>query len=469
MDSNDGHLRAWDGGDSDEELQLALRISAEVALQRQAATTGEAGGATPADGMLRQALAMIMAQPQANTQSTSPAASNVPAGATNEDDQVSDDDVFQQALGMLIAPNAAADGEARWTQSPTSSMAPGGSTEGKERAVVATATQSPTSIYKEDADYFELIPGTETRRTGQNKANYLCCCCPISRFGKQLGWKNPITFRVSDVELHRGFEDHVRSKNGRHRCWETVEKVHKMITSGNGRPSQQDLENLATTGDILKKYKIYEENWTNTVSVEEKEGVKKKFDEARLVYVFLEENFKKEIEQQLAIRKSEKAAERKKRSTDGSGPGGGSGRSGAGGGEAADESGVGESGGGDSSVSLVQKTLESLPPEKRRRLDEELRELLSKAIQEEKKETVGSAKGGNSSRGARGSSSGGKSCVVEGDAGGQTEENRVLKEEHLLEACKEDLYAWPIAAQHLAEVAQLSMPYCLLRACVALK
>jgi hypothetical protein len=120
-------------------------------------------------------------------------------------------------------------------------------------------------------------------------------------------------------------------------------------------------------------------------------------------------------------------------------------------------------------VSLVQKTLESLPPEKRSRLDEELGELLSKAIQEEKKETVGSAKGGNSSRGARGSSSGGKSCVVEGDAGGQTEENRVLKEEHLLEACKEDLYAWPIAAQHLAEVAQLSMPYCLLRACVALK
>jgi len=360
------------------------------------------------------------------------------------------------------------DGAARWTQSPTSSMAPGGSTKGKEPAVVATATQSPTSIYKEDADYFELIPGTETRRTGQNEADYLCCCCPISRFGKKLGWKNPITFRVSDVELHRGFGDHVRSKNGRHRCWETVEKVHKMITSGTGRPSQEDLENLATTGDILEKYKIYEENWTktgNTVSVEEKEGVEKKFKEARRVYVFLEENFKKEIEQQLAIRKSEKAAERKKRS----GPGGGSGRSGAGGGQAADESGVGEGGVGVSTWSLVQKTLESETPEKRRRLDEELRKWLSNAIQEEKKETEGSAKGGSPSRGTRGSSSGGKSCVVEGDAGGQTEENRVLKEEHLLEACKEDLYAWPRAAQHLAEVAQLSMPYCLLRACVALK
>lgn len=256
MDSNDGHFGAWGGGDSDEELQIALRISAEEALQHEPTATP---GAMMDDAMLRQALPLLIAQQQANTQSTSPAASNVPARATNEDDQVSryfqreigeaqtenpthagaasvthcaimDDDDFQQALAMLMAkqpPNAAADGAARCTQSPTSSMAPGGSTEGKEPAVVATATQSPTSIYKEDADYFKLIRGTETKRKDQNEATYLCCCCPISRFGKQLGWTNPITFRVSPVELDNGFRDHVRSKNGRHRCWETVEKVHK--------------------------------------------------------------------------------------------------------------------------------------------------------------------------------------------------------------------------------------------------
>ena len=226
-----------------------------------------------------------------------------------------------------------------------------------------------------------------------------------------------------------------------------------MIASGNGIPSQEDFENLATTGEILKKYKLYEEYWKdtgNTVSVEEKEGVKKKFDEARLV----RDTFKVDIYKQLVIRKEKRAAVRKNRS----GPGGGSGGLGASGEEPAGESGVGESGGGDSALSLVQKTLQSLTPEKRRRCEEALLKFVLK-------ESEGSAKGGSPSRGARGSARGGKSCVEEGDAGGQKEEHRVL---NLFEACK-DLYVWPIAAQELAEVAQLSMPYCLLRACVALE
>jgi hypothetical protein len=434
MGSNDGHFRAWGGGDydtcgggdydveddsDDQQLQIALRISAELAHQREAATTGEARGATPAgsgsvttcatvdgsDNMLREALAIYMAQPQANTQSTSPASFNVPARATKEDDEVSR--YFQREFGEAQTEN------------------------------------------KEDADYFEIIKGTEKKRNGQNEATYLCCCCPLSRFGydiengtwsldldTKLRWKNPITFRVTPMDFKRGCRDHVRSKNERHRCWETVDKVHKMMTSGNGIASlsQEDLKNLATTGEILEKYKIYKgvlEDTGNTISVEEQEGVKKKFEQARLVL----EKFKLEINEQLKIRTMNKKAEQKsareKRSAEG------------------------KSGGGVSTWSLVQETLQSLPPEKRRRLDEKLRELLLNAIQEEKKETEGTAKGGSSSRGTRGSTRGGKSCVEEGNAGGQQEEN-------LLQACKEDLYAWPIAAQHLAEVAQLSMPYCLL-------
>ncbi len=236
-----------------------------------------------------------------------------------------------------------------------------------------------------------------------------------------------------------------------------------MIASRNGIPSQEDLKNLATIGEILGKYEKYQKYWTdagNTVSVQEvqeKAGVEDKFKEAQLVYEYLLKNFREEIDEQLKFRKENKAAVRKKRC----GPGGGSGGLGASGEESAGESGVGESGGGVSTLSLLR--------EKRRRCEEELRKIVLRCAEEEKKESEGSAKGGSSSRGARGSARGGNSCVEEGDPGGQKEENGVLKllEAQLLEA--EDLYAWPIAAQELAEVAQLSLPYCLLRACVALE
>jgi len=263
---------------------LAVTISAEEERQRQerdeAAKTGEAGGAAPAgsasltpgammdagEDMLQQALAMSMGQAHTQpTHPTRPAASNLPARLTNEDDEVSR--FFHRGIGEAQTEN------------------------------------------REDADFFELIEGTQKRRNGQNKAAYVCKCCPRSRFGyesekgtwsldlgRQVHWASPITCRTSDKEFKRTCHDHVQSKNRRHMFWDTVERVDKeMTTSGSASPSQQDLENLAAfsteSGNILLDVfdiyvgyvKDYEKNGDKKIIDCEKKGVEEKFEQAHRV------------------------------------------------------------------------------------------------------------------------------------------------------------------------------------------
>jgi hypothetical protein len=145
---------------------------------------------------------------------------------------------------------------------------------------------------------FEEIPGTRKKdKNGQRKATLSCKCCPPSRFGEDsedgtwsldlyraVGWKNPITMRLSLKEFERGCRDHVRSKNGRHMFWETVERVDKMPTS----PSQEDLKNLAAGGQILETlFRKYVESWNGYENIndyeKEREEVMTKFEQARRV------------------------------------------------------------------------------------------------------------------------------------------------------------------------------------------
>ena len=146
---------------------------------------------------------------------------------------------------------------------------------------------------------FDEIPGTRRRANGQRIATFSCKCCPKSRFGEEsedgtwsldleraVGWKNPITMRLSTKDFKRGCRDHVRSKNGRHRFWETVEKVDKMPTSGSVSPSQQDRESLKKGGKILEGlFHKYVESWNGYENINdyEKEGVIIKFEQARRV------------------------------------------------------------------------------------------------------------------------------------------------------------------------------------------
>ncbi len=140
-----------------------------------------------------------------------------------------------------------------------------------------------------DSDYFQELEGTKKQTKGQREATFLCKCCPISRFGyglgtdgswaldlgRPVGWKNPITIRLSTKEFEKGCRDHVRSKNGRHRFWETVERVDKMTTSESVCPSQQDLRNLAAGGEILEElFDKYVEYWKDHEKEKEKDGVK---------------------------------------------------------------------------------------------------------------------------------------------------------------------------------------------------
>jgi hypothetical protein len=159
-----------------------------------------------------------------------------------------------------------------------------------------------------DSDYFQEMAGTKKQKSGQREATFLCKCCPISRFGvfchvenewpldlgRPVGWKNPITIRLSTKEFEKGCRDHVRSKNGRHRFWETVERVDKMTTSGSACPSQQDLRNLAAGGEILEElFDKYVEYWKDHEKKKgadlhsnyekEKHGVMEKFQQARRV------------------------------------------------------------------------------------------------------------------------------------------------------------------------------------------
>jgi hypothetical protein len=162
-----------------------------------------------------------------------------------------------------------------------------------------------------DSDYFQEMEGTKKQKNGQREATFLCKCCPLSRFGdvstdgvwpldlgRPVGWKNPITIRLSTKEFEKGCRDHVRSKNGRHRFWETVERVDKMMTSGSACPSQQDLRNLAAGGEILEElFDKYVEYWKDYEKMKdgvpnlvprpdyekEKDGVMAKFGQARRV------------------------------------------------------------------------------------------------------------------------------------------------------------------------------------------
>ena len=89
---------------------------------------------------------------------------------------------------------------------------------------------------------------------------------------------------MSTREFQKGCRDHVRSKNGRHRFWETVERVDEIPTS----PSQHDLESLAAGGQILETlFRKYVESWNGYENIndheKEKEGVIIKFEKARRV------------------------------------------------------------------------------------------------------------------------------------------------------------------------------------------
>ena len=121
---------------------------------------------------------------------------------------------------------------------------------------------------------FEKSPGTRKQKDGQRKATVTCKYCPATRFGEESqddtwtfdlgrasGWKNPIVMRLSTKEFERSCRDHVETKAGSHRFWETVERVDKMSTSGSVSPSQQDRENLAKTKfeqerRVLQKWEI---------------------------------------------------------------------------------------------------------------------------------------------------------------------------------------------------------------------
>jgi hypothetical protein len=148
---------------------------------------------------------------------------------------------------------------------------------------------------------FDEISGTRRDEDGQRKATFSCNSCPKSRFGaeredgtwpldlgRSVGWKNPIIMRLSNTEFLKGCRDHVQSYNGRHRFWETVERVDKMPTSGSVSPSQEDLKNLAAGGEILEElYDTYLESWNGCKKInefeKEKGAVMTKFEQARQV------------------------------------------------------------------------------------------------------------------------------------------------------------------------------------------
>jgi hypothetical protein len=152
---------------------------------------------------------------------------------------------------------------------------------------------------QENVRSFDDIPGTRKKTKGQRKATHRCKCCPTSRFGgeredgtwpldleRAVGWKNPITMRLSTREFQKGCRDHVRSKNGRHRFWKTVERVDEMPTSGSVSSSQQDRESLKKGGKILEGlFHKYVESWNGYENINdyEKEGVIIKFEQARRV------------------------------------------------------------------------------------------------------------------------------------------------------------------------------------------
>ena len=114
--------------------------------------------------------------------------------------------------------------------------------------------------FSEGEDIFRMQKSQEqgTGKKGCVTAYFSCKCCPPSRFGERreddtwsldlhrsVGWRNPISMRLSPKEFMRTCRDHVGSKNGRRRFWETVDRVDKMLTSGSVSPPQQDRENLA--------------------------------------------------------------------------------------------------------------------------------------------------------------------------------------------------------------------------------
>jgi hypothetical protein len=153
---------------------------------------------------------------------------------------------------------------------------------------------------------FEELPGTRKKKKGQRVATFSCKCCPPSRFGEEsedgtwpldlqraVGWKNPITMRLSTREFQKGCRDHVRSKNGRHRFWKTVERVDEMPTSGSVSSSQQDRESLKKGGKILEGlFHKYVESWNGYENIndyeKEREGVMTKFEQARRVLTKLQ-------------------------------------------------------------------------------------------------------------------------------------------------------------------------------------
>jgi hypothetical protein len=273
----------------DDVFERTIRLHLEC---DEVAKTGEAGDAAPSGAAavmhgammdadvdtLQQALAMSM------TQARDEAAKTGDAGAT-----VAGAAAVTHGATMVLAMSMA--------QAQAQSTNPAASN--------VHATEN-----REDADFFEFIEGTRKHRNGQNEATYVCKCCPISRFGyeseegiwsldlkKQVGWSSPITCRTSNKELKRTFHDHVHSSNGRHRFWDTVERVdEEMTTSGHASPSQQDLENLAAGGkflvDVFDKYvgyvQDYEKNGDKEIIHSEKKGVEEKFEQAHRVLQKLE-------------------------------------------------------------------------------------------------------------------------------------------------------------------------------------
>jgi hypothetical protein len=82
--------------------------------------------------------------------------------------------------------------------------------------------------------YFTEIPGSLKLKNGQKVKTQVCSCCPPTKFGavdendkwtidveRAVGWKNPQVMRTSDKEFLKACNDHVNSKNGRHRFWES--------------------------------------------------------------------------------------------------------------------------------------------------------------------------------------------------------------------------------------------------------
>ncbi len=121
--------------------------------------------------------------------------------------------------------------------------------------------------------------------------------------GRKVGWKNPIN--------RKSFKEHVKSTTGRHRFWETVERLYLLLLpytaqvwGDSASPSQSladgvsptpaDLENLAGVNgekleELLQKY-VEEEGKLDKDLLD---GVKKTFDKAFVVL----DKFKSQIEE----------------------------------------------------------------------------------------------------------------------------------------------------------------------------